>query len=738
MTNKAPYDYREQYKVGSDIFALKLKGAPKNVSEYLMLVKPLMCRYHYGKIKSTGNERLDQHLQARSNLLPIKETEPNETWIWMNENSVALNHILHHERDDLFEEMASRAFCKSYLLRQTFDGQIIERPQLLFLRVASAFHYPNLEKVVACYNEMSNLEYMPASPTLFNAGLTLSQMSSCFLIRLDDNIQSILWSTNAQGLISKANGAVGISYSSLRSQTKIGHQGVATGVIQPEHISDLTTNYVNQGGHREGASQNQLAVWHLDIVQHIRLNDREDPVNMLKRAKTSVGTYDLFWKRVQNDENWSLFSPDQVRGIDRVYGDEFEQLYLEAERDGKAQGQIKARELLDIIAVSLIKTGLPYVINIDAINRKTNMSNIGFISTLNLCQEIALPADEIRIPACNLSAICLKDCIKDGEFDFVRLARVVRSQVENLNAVIERNYYPLPEIEFANKESKPIGIGMMGLSDLFQRLNILFDSNEASELVEKISACVYYNAIYQSSEIAKTQGSYSAFEGSNFSKGIFQFDHWNVQPLEPTQWGQNGSWDALRQKVKRDGIRNSQLTTQQPTSSISAIAMNSEMTEPFYSNIYTKRSQNGDCLLFNFELQKDLEALGLWSEEMFNWIFHQNGSVKGISEVFGDEKLEFIEKKYRTIHEYSQRVIIDHCALRAPYIDGSQSMNLNLIEPSVKSVSNALAYAQSKGLKTLCYYLRSVKHTNAIKIIPKTRPVIQQCSRDNPECLSCQ
>jgi ribonucleoside-diphosphate reductase alpha subunit len=708
-----------------------------------------MRKHKYPVVPSTGNARLDVHLQAQANCNPVKTEEQNSTWLWMWEHRDALNNILVHQRDDFFDELGAKTMIDGYLLRVGFDKEIVERPQLLFLRVASALHHPNLSKVTKVYNEISTFVYMPASPTLFNAGLTFSQMSSCFLLKMQDNINSILWCMNAQGLISKANGAVGISYSSLRSGTSIGFNGVSNGVVQPELVSGKICEYINQGGHRDGASQNELAIWHIDIQRHIKLTEKDDPVNSLEKANTSIGTYDLFWERVNSDSRWSLFSPDQVPGLDTAFGDEFNRIYLEAEQKGLAGKSVLARDLRDSIAETLIRTGRPYVINLDAINKKTNMGNIGFISTLNLCQEIALPADEMRIPSCNLSATCLRNYVKKNSFgvlhfDFQQLASSVRQQVENLNAVIERNYHPLPEIEFSNKESLPIGIGMMGLNDVLQQLGINFDSKEASELIEKISACTYYNALFASSEIAREVGPYPAFKSSKFSQGIFQFDQWNVIPLEPSTWGQEGSWDFLRQKVMRDGVRNSQLTTQQPTGTISSISGNSEMTEPLHANVYTKRTKAGDFVMINQYLEHELTELDLWSEEMFNWIFHQDGSIKGLSEIWKSEfdfiqdQLEIIEKKYRIMSEYSQRIIIDQAALRAPYIDGSQSMNINIVNPSVRLVSDALSYSQKKGLKTICYYLRSNKPISAIKVVPKTRPVAKVCTRSDSDCKSCQ
>lgn len=741
----------ECLKAGMILEAL-LKDTPESFEDYLMAVKFRMRKIEYVVPEKTGNTRLDIHLMEMANLEPVKLDEPNETWLWMWEHRKELGEMVDFSRDQLFTQMSAKTMAKTYLMFNKKIERIIERPQYMFIRVATTLNFPDLAKIKKCYDAMSTFEYIPASPTLFNAGTTISQMSSCFLIKVPDNMQSIAWTMYSITAISKANGATGISMGSIRTNSAINNSGVSKGTGQAMIIYDKITDYVDQGGQRAGASQFCQFIWHEDVMMHIGLTRKLGDVRKhIHRADTSVATYNLFWERVDQGGDWSLFCPTQVPGLDVAYGDEFRRLYLEAERTLTPRNVVKAQRILDMIAEVLIESGRPYVINIDAINEKTNMSNIGFISTLNLCQEIALPADKYRIPACNLSSTCLKSKVVNGSFDFVKLADVVRDQVYNLNAVIERNYYPLPEIEFANLESLPVGIGAQGFADVLAQMKLSFDSDEAKDLCLKISACTYFNALWASCEIAKVKGPYPRFAGSPFSKGILQFDQWNVKPLEPYHWGQEGDWDSLRADIIKYGVRNSQLTTAQPTASVSTLTDNGETWEPFYSNYFTRRTQNGTFSKLNPYLRNELIELDLWNDRVLTWIQYQEGSVQGLGKFVG-RNLDLLEKRYRTTFEYSQKTILELASIRGPYIDSSQSLNIYMKNPNVKKVSECLKYSNRLGLKTLIYYLRTREARSAQKVMKindqgsndqgsndqqtKTEELI--CSRDNSECVSCQ
>lgn len=729
------------------------KNTTTDIEQYLSLVKNQMRRYQYEDNPISGLSRLDSLMNGLSTLEPKKLDEPNDTWLWMWENRDKLKEFVVFERNNLFTELAAKTLKKSYLLKEGFNGEAIENPQFMFLRVASALHYPDIERIQQTYNDMSTLRYIPASPTLLNAGLTIPQMSSCFLIKLDDNMCSITWTMMCIALISKTNGATGISLGSLRTHSPIGNNGISKGTGQVAKIYDAITSYVDQGGRRKGATQMCQFIWHQDIQTHIGLTRKlGDERGHIHDADTSVATYNLFWKRVENNEPWSLFCPREVPGLDTLYGEAFEAAYIAAEQKGLARKVVNAVDLLTDIATVLIESGRPYVINIDSINLKSNMQNIGFISTLNLCQEIALPADNLRIPACNLSSTCLSTKVVNGKFDFQMLIEDVVAQTYNLNAVIERNYYALPQIEFANRESLPIGIGAQGFVDAVMKLDLLFDSEEARQLNKLIMACTYYNALKTSCEIAKVLGPYQRFKDSPFSKGILQFDMWGITPIEPHMWGQSGSWEDLRNDIMKYGLRNSQLTTAQPTASVSTITDNGETWEPFYSNYFTRSTQNGEFPKLNQYLKEDLEKLGLWNDKVFDWIQVNDGSIQGISSFIKttDEsiikRLQYLEKKHRTVFEYSQKVILEMAADRGPYTDASQSTNIYMKKATTPKIANCLAYANKLGLKTLVYYLRSQAARAPIKTIRvanefevSAEPLV--CMRTNSSaenCISCQ
>lgn len=733
------------------------KDITLDIEEYLLSVRGHMRRHSYnGPSQLSGFDRLDNFLKGFSTLEVTKDEEPNDTWFWMWENREALKNFIVEERNYLFNDLAAKTLTNAYVFKTGHNGKILENPQFMFLRVASALYFPDLEKVKMAYDEMSQLRYVPASPTLLNAGATIPQMSSCFLVKLDDDLISISWAMMCISLISKTNGATGISLGSLRTNSQVGTAGISKGTGQVAKIYDAITSYVDQGGRRPGASQLCQFIWHLDIQMHINLTRKiGDERDIMHACDTSVATYNLFWERVEKDENWSLFCPTDVPGLDTLYGEEFEKAYLAAEQKGLARKVVKANDLLVSMATVLIESGRPYVINIDAINNKSNMKNIGFISTLNLCQEIALPADRLRIPACNLSSTCLKTKVVNGKFDFQMLAADVTSQIHNLNAVIERNYYPLPQIEFANRESLPVGIGAQGFIDAVMKLDLLFDSEEARQLNRMIAACTYYNALKASCEIAKVKGPYSRFQDSPFSKGILQFDMWGVEPIEPHVWGQSGSWAELRADIMKYGVRNSQLTTAQPTASVSTITDNGEAWEPFYSNYFLRITQNGEFTKINPYLKEDLEKLNLWNKKTIEWIQSRKGSIAGLSSIVKTndanmiERLIYLEKKHRTVFEYSQKVILEMAADRGPYTDASQSTNIYMRKATTPKIAKCLAYANKLGLKTLIYYLRSQPARTPIDIVRAPEELIPDendekmfiCSRVNSsadDCLMCQ
>lgn len=747
------FSYSDLLKAGNlKMLELYNKG-PKNFEDYLLKIKSLMCRLEYKKElinPDDPNYGMNLHSAFINLIDPIKTKEQNDVWLFMWENRERLEKMIDLQKDFIFNYLSVSNFESMYLLRQKYNSEIVELPQYLFMRVAVTLHFPNFEKIENAYNDYSNLKRFPASPTLFNAGTTFSQMSSCFLVRIEDNLPSILWSLYVIGTISKVKGATGLSFGSLRgSGSSIASNGVCSGTLNLLKNIDANISYVSQGGNRPGSAQVCLPIWHPDIFGHIEATLKTGSQDLrIKKANTSVAFYDLFFERVEEDSDWSLFCPSEVP-LSLLYGEEFRSLYLKAEAEGKAKNKIKAKTLLLMIANSLRESGNPYLINLDSINLKSNQKNIGTITTLNLCQEIALVADQKRIPSCNLNSICLLSFVKNKKFDFLELARVTKEAVYDLNAIIERNYYPLPEIKFANYESAPIGIGFQGAIDTILEMDILFDSKEAEELIEKISACVYFNALKASNQIAKEKGAYKAFINSPFSQGILQFDLWEKTPLDPKVWGETETWEELKESIKKYGIANSQLTTSQPTASVSTLTGLGEGWEPFYANVFQRELNKGSFRVVNSYLQKDLEEIGLWNDDVIKWIQIKEGSIQGITEKIENSplkekyigRLQYIEKKHRTVFEYDSKLLMKHAAIRGPYIDGSQSTNAYLKESSKENIINLILYAQSLKLKTLIYYLRTKETKSAIKQIRLKNDKLafseNVCIRTEG-CISCQ
>ena len=743
------YDYKQLLRAGNLRMQMLYRKGSKDFEQYLQNIKYQMRKITYSKFDISANDP-NYHMEIRrafgNGFEPIKLDEPNETWCWMWENRHRLAQIINWEYDNHLSYMAVITLEKTYLLKDKFDGKILELPQQLFLRVACALHFSsddqtNFETIERIYKDIASLRLMPASPTLFNAGTTISQMSSCFLIAVDDNIPSILWANYVIGVISKVKGATGASIGAMRgSGATIGSNGICSGILNFEKCLDTNVLYINQGGQRPGAAQVCLPVWHSDIFSHIEATKKTGNMDLrIKKLDTSVSTYDLFWERVIAGENWSLFCPSQFTNekgetyLHLLYGSNFREAYLAAEKAGKAKKTVPARSIVNLISSVLKESGRPYVINVDTINNKSNQKNIGTIKSLNLCQEIALVADKDRIPSCNLSSICLANFVENGVFNWAELARVSRESVFNLNKVIERNYYPLPEIRFANEESAPIGIGFQGAIDAILLQDMIFDSKQAEHWMEKVMACVYFNALSASWEIAKKRGyPYRAFPGSPYSQGKFQFDLWNdeaadegrelLKPVDPASWGQTGeTWETLREKIIQDGLANSQILTSQPTAGVTTITGAGEGWEPLYSNFFTRDVNNGSFLFVNKYLQDDLIKLGLWHTDTTNWIQSKEGSIQGISSMVDSDdpelikRLQFLEEKYRTVFEYNQEIILKHAAVRGPYIDGSQSTNLYLQEPPIERISDLLIYGYKLRLKTLIYYLRTKEAKTAIK-----------------------
>lgn len=632
-----------------------------------------------------------------------------ETWRIVQANAAELDEAIIYDRDFGYDYFGFKTLEKSYLMK--IDGKVIERPQHLIMRVAVGIHGEDIPAAIETYHLMSEKWFTHATPTLFNAGTPKPQLSSCFLLTMkDDSIDGIYDTLKQCAKISQSAGGIGLSIHNIRAKGSYikGTGGTSNGIVPMLRNFDMTARYVDQGGgKRKGSFAIYLEPWHADIFDFLDLKKNHGKEEMRARDLFyAMWISDLFMKRVESNEMWSLFDPNEAPGLADVYGDEFERLYEKYEKEGKARRQVKAQDLWFEILESQIETGTPYILYKDAANKKSNQKNLGTIKSSNLCTEIMEYTSPDEVAVCNLASIALpKFVTEDGKFDHQRLYEITKVITRNLNKVIDVNYYPVEEARYSNMRHRPIGIGVQGLADAFIMLRMPFDSQEAKRLNEDIFETIYFGAMEASMELAKKDGPYETFKGSPVSKGIFQFDMWGVTP-KSNRW----DWDALKREVKQNGVRNSLLLAPMPTASTSQILGNNECFEPYTSNLYTRRTLSGDFILVNKYLMKDLIEQGLWNETMRQKLIGANGSVQSIPEI--PQNLKDI---YKTVWEISQKVIIDMSAERGAYICQSQSLNIHITDPNFGKLTSMHFYAWKKGLKTGMYYLRSTSAADAIK-----------------------
>jgi ribonucleoside-diphosphate reductase alpha subunit len=632
-----------------------------------------------------------------------------ETWRIVQANAAELDEAIIYDRDFGYDYFGFKTLEKSYLMK--IDGKVIERPQHLIMRVAVGIHGEDIPAAIETYHLMSEKWFTHATPTLFNAGTPKPQLSSCFLLTMkDDSIDGIYDTLKQCAKISQSAGGIGLSIHNIRAKGSYikGTGGTSNGIVPMLRNFDMTARYVDQGGgKRKGSFAIYLEPWHADIFDFLDLKKNHGKEEMRARDLFyAMWISDLFMKRVESNEMWSLFDPNEAPGLADVYGDEFERLYEKYEKEGKARRQIKAQDLWFEILESQIETGTPYILYKDAANKKSNQKNLGTIKSSNLCTEIMEYTSPDEVAVCNLASIALpKFVTEEGVFDHQRLYEITKVITRNLNKVIDVNYYPVEEARYSNMRHRPIGIGVQGLADAFIMLRMPFDSDEAKRLNEDIFETIYFGAMEASMELAKKDGAYETFKGSPVSKGIFQFDMWGVTP-KSNRW----DWDALKREVKQNGVRNSLLLAPMPTASTSQILGNNECFEPYTSNLYTRRTLSGDFILVNKYLMKDLIEQGLWNETMRQKLIGANGSVQSIPEI--PQNLKDI---YKTVWEISQKVIIDMSAERGAFICQSQSLNIHITDPNFGKLTSMHFYAWKKGLKTGMYYLRSTSAADAIK-----------------------
>jgi len=617
------------------------------------------------------------------------------------EVSAKVKEDIKHERDFEFGYFGLKTLEKGYL--QKIDGDIIETPQYLYMRVAIGIHGHDIDHVLETYDALSRGLFIHATPTLFNAGTHRPQMSSCFLIaNKEDSIDGIYDTVKECARISKWAGGIGLHVHDVRANKSHirGTNGTSDGIIPMLRVYNSTARYVNQAGRRKGSIAVYLEPWHADIMDflEIRLNQGDEEARC-RDLFSAMWIPDLFMRRVESNGNWSLFCPDRAPGLSDVYGKEFDELYEKYENEGLATKTMPAVEVWKSIIKSQSETGTPYMLYKDACNEKSNHKHIGTIKSSNLCTEILEYTDKDETAVCNLASIALPKYVdvEKKEFNHEELHRVTKMVTRNLNKVIDKNFYPTENGKRSNIRHRPIGIGVQGLADVFIMLRMTFGSDDSKKLNRDIFETIYHASLESSCELAEMYGAYETFKGSPFSKGILQFDMWDREP----DFSGRYDWNAMRKLVKK-GTRNSLLLAPMPTASTSQILGNNECFEPYTTNIYLRRTLAGEFVVVNKHLVNDLKKIGLWSKEMKDLMVKANGSVQNIIDIPDD-----LKELYKTVWEMSQKTIIDMAADRGVYIDQSQSMNLFVESPTVSKLSSMHMYAWKQGLKTGMYYLRS-------------------------------
>lgn len=673
--------------------------------------------YHY----------VDPKTQKRSPLIA------DDVYAIVQEHAEILDASIIYDRDFGYDYFGFKTLERSYLLKM--KGRVVERPQHMLMRVAVGIHKQDIASAIETYHYMSERWFTHATPTLFNSGTPNPQMSSCFLMQIaSDSIDGIFDTLKSCAKISQSAGGIGVSIHNVRATGSYirGTGGTSNGIMPMLRVFNDTARYIDQGGgKRKGSFAIYLEPWHPDI--HAFLDLRKNTGKEELRARdlfTALWIPDLFMKRVEENGDWSLFCPNEAPGLADCWGSKFEELYTRYEAEGKARKVIKAQDLWFKILDSQIETGTPYMLYKDACNGKSNQQNLGTIKSSNLCAEIIEYSSPDEISVCNLASIALPRFVIDGAFNHQKLFEVTKAVTKNLNRIIDGNSYPVPEAKKSNLLHRPIGIGVQGLADAFILLRLPFDSAEARKLNVEIFETIYYAAMTASKDLAKVEGTYSSYQGSPVSKGIFQYDMWGVKPSP--RW----DWQKLKDEVAVHGVRNSLLVAMMPTASTSQILGNNECFEPYTQNLYTRRVLSGEFIVVNKYLMKDLVRLGLWDDEMMHAIFSSNGSIQDIEGIPQE-----IKNLYKTVWEIKQKVLIDMAAERAPYICQTQSLNLFIENATFAKLTSMHFYSWKLGLKTGMYYLRTKAAAQAIKFTvnqPKAVPEPREevCSL-NAECVAC-
>ncbi|MHB8209416.1 ribonucleoside-diphosphate reductase subunit alpha [Mucilaginibacter sp.] len=709
--------------------------------DYALLASRIaVSNLHKNTIKSFSEtmrklyEYVDEKTGKNSSLIA------EDVWQVIQDNAELLDSTIIYDRDFGFDYFGFKTLEKSYLLK--VEGKIVERPQHLFMRVSVGIHKEDIESAIKTYHLMSERWFTHATPTLFNAGTPKPQMSSCFLLTMkDDSIEGIYDTLKQTAKISQSAGGIGLSIHNVRATGSYisGTNGTSNGIIPMLKVFNDTARYVDQGGgKRKGAFAIYLEPWHADVFDFLDLRKNHGKEEMRARDLFyALWVSDLFMRRVEANEEWSLFCPHEAPGLADCWGKEFEALYERYEKEGRARRTVKAQELWFAILDAQVETGTPYLLYKDAANGKSNQQNLGTIKSSNLCTEIMEYTDANEVAVCNLASLALPRYIQNGIFDHNKLYEVTYQAAINLNKIIDNNYYPVEEARYSNLRHRPIGLGVQGLADTFIQLRMPFESEEAKKLNIEIFETIYFASMTASKDLAIKDGPYETFKGSPLSKGQFQFDLWNVKP-ESGRW----DWENLRLDVMNHGVRNSLLVAPMPTASTSQILGNNECFEPYTSNIYTRRVLSGEFIVVNKYLLRDLVNRGLWDTEMKDKIITANGSIQDIEEIPAD-----VKELYKTVWEIKMRSIIDMAADRGAYVCQSQSLNLFINAPNASKLTSMHFYAWKKGLKTGMYYLRTQAASQAVKftvenqggknmdaVIPE---VVAELANDVPAGPSC-
>ncbi len=634
----------------------------------------------------------------------------------INQNAELLDSTIIYNRDFGYDYFGFKTLERSYLLK--INGNVAERPQQMLMRVSVGIHPDDIEAAIETYHLMSKKYFTHATPTLFNSGTPKPQLSSCFLLSMqDDSIEGIYDTLKQTAKISQSAGGIGLSIHNVRATGSYiaGTNGTSNGIVPMLRVYNDTARYVDQGGgKRKGSFAIYVEPWHADIFDFLELKKNHGKEEMRARDLFyAMWIPDLFMKRVEENGKWTLMCPNECPGLYDCHSDKFDKLYVKYEKEGKGRKTINARELWEKILESQIETGTPYMLYKDAANRKSNQKNLGTIRSSNLCTEIIEYTSKDEIAVCNLASISLPMFVKEGKFDHQELFEVTKRVIKNLNKVIDRNYYPVKEAENSNMRHRPVGLGVQGLADAFIKLRLPFTSEKAKELNQEIFETLYFASLTSSMEISKIDGPYDSYKGSPISNGELQHNMWGIEDKDLSgRW----DWTSLRKDIKKYGVRNSLLMAPMPTASTSQILGNNECFEPYTSNIYTRRVLSGEFIVVNKHLLNDLVNLGLWDEEMKQELMRANGSIQHIETI----PME-IRNLYKTVWELSMKDIIDMSRHRGYFIDQSQSLNLFMEGATMSKLTSMHFYAWKSGLKTGMYYLRTKSAVDAIKFTVKKK-----------------